>query len=127
MKKRKALTLIEIILAMLILGVVAVVFLTIFNTSNRNIVSTGGKTKVLYEIQEQVDAKIKKVEDSQYTKSEETINGVMITIKYLEDKEKNIKVVIDGVSTQNIPGKLITGEKDEIKITTFVPDKSEGE
>lgn len=116
MKKRKGLTLIEIILAMLILGMVTVVFLTIFNTGNRNIASSGDKTKILYDIQKQVDNRIKEVEDPEYAELEKEttkeIDGVTIIT---EDLEVEIKA-------HKIAGKLITGRKDGIEITTFVPD-----
>ena len=107
MKKRKGLTLIEIMLAMLVLGMITVVFLTIFNNGNRNIASSGDKTQDLYDIQKQVDDEIK---------------------KYNNTENQEILVTIPGIITnKKIEGKFIIKGQDEMKITTFVRNKVEGE
>lgn len=117
MKKRKALTLIEIILAMLILGMITVVFLTIFNTGNRNIATSGDGTQVSYEIQEQLDNRIK---DSGFT-----VNNTVVELDQTS-MSITVEIKVDGITPHEVKGKLITGrEKDKedgIEITTFVPD-----
>lgn len=113
MKKRKGLTLIEVVVSIALLGMIAVVFLTIFNTGNKNIIKSGDRTKDVLKIQENVDTQIKSYEDLK-------LEGVKV-------EEKDIEVKIDGIDAKTIKGKLITGIEDGIKITTFVPNKVKGD
>lgn len=114
MKRRKGLTLIEIIISIALLGMVAVVFLTIFNSGNKNILSSGDRTKNALEIQKKIDTQINNSDDLQ-------LDGIKV------EKNEDIEIKIEGISPQTIKGKIITGNQNGINIITFVPYKSKGE
>lgn len=114
MKRRNGLTLIEVVVSIALMGMVVLVFLTIFNTSNRNITKAGDRTDDTFEIQEEIDDVIK---DSGKYDSEK-----------IEIKD-DVDVKIDGLTDESIliKGKMLTGKKDKngVKITTFVPIEEE--
>lgn len=107
MKIKKGLTLIEVIISLAILGIVAVVFLTIFNSGNKNILRAGKRTEDILSIQEKVDNRIKN-----------DVSG-----------GKKVKVTIPNVIlNREIKGRMINVKGDnKIEITTFVPNTVEGE
>lgn len=108
MKKRKGLTLIEVVVSIALMGMVVLIFLTIFNTSNRNITKSGDRTDDIFEIQNEIDSVINSPDFI-----EERIN---------KDGYDNIEVNIEGISeSQKIKGKILIRNKDGVEITTFVP------
>lgn len=102
MKKRKGLTLLEVVISMALIGMVAVVFLSIFTTGNSNIFKAGKRTTQILSAQEKIDSKIK-------TNSDEGI--------------EEVEVNIPGIATIKIKGTYVTETEDGITITTFVPNK----
>lgn len=111
MKKRKALTLLEVVISMALVGVIAVVFLTIFSTGNKNIFRSGKRTETILKIQSDIDEKINNLDDP-------GDKPIRVTIS-----SKNLEETIE----QTIKGKMITEELEnpefkDLKIITFVPN-----
>lgn len=107
MKKRKGLTLIEIVISMALIGIVAIVFLSIFSRGNKNIVKSGKRTTDTFELQEKIDSRINQIDNTGIEEVEVKIEGIDESIR--------------------IKGNLITETIDGIEITTFVPNKIEDE
>ncbi len=113
MKKRRGLTLIEVIVSLAIIGIIAMVFLSTFSSSIKNIFATKSSIEDFYTNEEKIDREIKKVENPEYLD---------------QDQPTVIKVNINGKSIE-VPGKLIKesnesidgGDEDRFQITTFVP------
>lgn len=106
MKIKKGLTLIEVVISIALIGIVAIVFLNIFSTSNMNIARSTEKTKEINEIKKEIDIQIKKS-----VTGESTTNG---TIEV---------TLIEGIEAKEIEGKFISKGKDDMVITTFIPKK----
>ena len=107
MESRRGLTFIEVIISLAILGIVVIVFLTIFNVGNKNILRAGKTTEEILSIQEKIDKR---------TKNDNYGNRI-------------VKVTIPNVVlNKEIKGRMINVKGDnKIEITTFVPNTVEGE
>lgn len=103
MKKRKALTLIEVILSLAVLSLIAVVVLSVFGFSINNIKKSGDRTADILELENQVNINI----------NESPKEG-----------EDGITVNIPGLGERTVKGKFITIEEKGKKITTFIPNKN---
>lgn len=103
MKKRQGLTLIEIILSISLLGIIALVILTIFNTGTKNIIKAGDRTEDVLTIQDQIDEKIR---------------------NHTDEGESIITISIPEIGEKEIQGSFIRERVDGIEITTFIPNKS---
>ena len=124
MKKRKGLTLVEIIVSMALVTLVALVFLTVFGNGNRNILRAGKITDGTLNIQEVAaifigDKDIKSKQDLKL-KSNSNLDGMNITI--ISPKEINVKINEDIVKVTGREIKIQNKKNNNIEITTFVPD-----
>lgn len=129
MRKRNGLTLIEIIISVAILGILVVVFLNIFGMSNKNIFETNNETQILYEIQEQIDLKIEKIEGkNSFETYFESENEVIIEIKNVDAEITIENNDVEILTDEDLSGKLIIGTKKNVEISTFVivPKELEG-
>lgn len=114
MKKRKGVTLIEIIISLAIIGIIVIVILNMFNFSIANIFRSGIRTKSIAEVRDEIDEKISEIQG--------TTDGV-----------ETIDIIIPGVGNKTVKGTMITisGEDEEgnnefnLEITTFVPNEIE--
>lgn len=122
MKKRKALTLVEVVISMALIGIVAIVFLSIFSTGNSNIFRSGKRTKDTFEIQEAVDAFIK--DDTIKTKEglESQIGRSLKDINVEIKSDQRATVNINGAD-RTVEGRTININYDGIEIKTFVPNE----
>jgi len=106
MKNNKGFTLIEVIIAIAIVGIIAIPILGIFSTGVRNIVGAGNRTEDVFIEQRTIDNEINK----EYSEIDTELSG---------EKELDIKFS-DGL-TIKIQGKVVTTQDDDVEITTFVP------
>lgn len=102
MKNRKGLTLVEIILSMALLGIIVIVFLTVFNTGNKNIIKAGNRTKDVLKTQSEIDEKIK---------------------NHNNEGKDTIIIDIPGIGEKEVKGSILVEEVNGIEITTFIPNK----
>lgn len=112
MKNRRGLTLVEVMVSVALIGMVAMIFLNIFTTSNKNIYNSSNKTKEIYELQKAIDEKI--------INASGEIDGVTAV-------NQDVEVTI-GVNKGLVEGKLITSKNKENpvqgpKIMTFIHGK----
>ncbi|WP_416197891.1 MAG: hypothetical protein ACFWUA_10025 [Sporanaerobacter sp.] len=115
---KKGFTLIEVILSISIIGILSVVLLSCLPNNYKNIISSGTRTKSVFNAQEKIDKAIKNISvvdgDSQLSKQSETIN-----IKF-SNSDRNI------ISTGPITGNIVTSnsnDKKAVTIITFVPSR----
>lgn len=107
MKKRKALTLIEVVLSMAIISIMIVAVLGVFNISITNIFKSGQRTEDVLKSKEYIDEQIKINEDKTAGK-----DNVTISIgDFKTDIEGNF------IEVENI------GDEFNIPIKTFIPVK----
>lgn len=127
MNKRKGLTLLEVVISMALIGMVAIVFLTIFTSGNKNIFRAGDITKDIFKVQEKIDKQINNLEN---LKIEELVDGTKII------ESPKIRVTIGDMEPKFIQGRFITNESIldkknviEMEIITFIPysPQSKGE
>ncbi|MDR7871214.1 MAG: type II secretion system protein [Tissierellaceae bacterium] len=126
MKNRKGLTLIEVIVSMAIVGVIAVVILSIFSSGTKNIARAGHRTTNIYDANRIIDELIIKSENP-YTDwdaiESENENIVVNNMEY--------NVILPGIGEDiKVSGKLLKvtstdEENNTIIIETFVPNKLE--
>lgn len=114
MKKRKGLTLIEVILSITILSLVFLVVLTVFGTSLRNITRAGKRTSDVLDLETEINKDI-----FSHIVDEES-DGESYIDTFEEDR--SAKVELPSVDEIIIEGKLIIKEKDNIRINTFIPN-----
>lgn len=109
---KKGFTLVEVIIAMAIVGVIAVTFIPLLTAQYVNISKTGDKSRATYKAVEEAEEEVGKLKNKEVTKNP-TIQGD-ISIPDLGIDEKIDTVVIE---------KDEKGQKTEI--TTGVPKKPE--
>lgn len=131
MRKEEGLTLIEVIISIALTGVLAMVFLSMFDFGNRNIIRAGDRTEDVLEIQKIVDGEIKDPVGPEETK-EDTISGPSKEIKKIDSGKKTIKIkILEELEPEEIEvkGNFVTVIEKEsgIKITTFIPNKVSNE
>lgn len=102
MKKRKALSLIEVILSIAVLSLVAMVVLTVFGFSLNNIKKAGDRTIDILELENQINTSI---DGGSY------------------EEETGITVKIPNVGERTVKGKFITKRENGKEITTFIPNQ----
>ena len=105
MKNNKGFTLIEVILAIAIIGIIAIPIFGIFGIGVKNIVSAGNRTEDVFTDQKSIINEINR----EYSE----INN--------PDGEKEIDIKFSDDLTIKIQGKVVTTEDDDIEIKTFVP------
>ncbi|WP_298842782.1 prepilin-type N-terminal cleavage/methylation domain-containing protein [Clostridium sp.] len=108
--KKKGLTLVELIVAIAIISIVTVGCLPIFLGTYKNIISSGSKTKNVFDAQTKIDSAIQDVNSGSTNFTKTT---TQITIQF---SDGNI------VSTTPISGKTITVNNGQTTLTSFVPD-----
>lgn len=105
MRTRKGLTLIEVILAFAIIGIIAVALLTIFNSGLKNILNAGKRTKAVFIQKELIDNKILEYENK-------TDGKIIISV-----------TIPDIIINKEIKGSILVSDPNsDKKITTFVPN-----
>lgn len=105
MKKRKGLSLIEVLLSMALLSLIGLILLSIFGFSLTNIKKSGDRTGDIYELEKEINIEI-------------AGNGVgndQVIIKAIFHNEPDYE--------GNISGRLIKKTKNGKEIVTFVPNK----
>ena len=124
MKNRKGLTLIEVIISIAIVGIVAMVILSAFSSSTKNISSANKRTINTLGTKDRLDELIIKSEnlDTDWI----TIDTDNEDIEVEQDITINVTIP-EVTGTKDIKGKVITvnstdGEGNTITIETFVPD-----
>ena len=124
MKNRKGLTLIEVIISIAIVGIVAMVILSTFSSSTKNISSANKRTINTLGTKDRLDELIIKSEnlDTDWA----TIDTDNEDIEVEQDITINVTIP-EVTGTKDIKGKVITvnstdGEGNTITIETFVPD-----
>ena len=124
MKNRKGLTLIEVIISIAIVGIVAMVILSAFSSSTKNISSANKRTINTLGTKDRLDELIIKSEnlDTDWA----TIDTDNEDIEVEQDITINVTIP-EVTGTKDIKGKVITvnstdGEGNTITIETFVPD-----
>lgn len=106
MKKRKGLSLIEVLVSMAILGVIALLAMSMFGFGVKNIISSGKRTEEVYDLEGEIN---------------EIIFGNPDNV---QGEEISIEVKIPGLSVDKyIEGKIYTIKQNNNRIKTFVPDK----
>lgn len=110
MKKRKGLTLIEVVISIAIISIMAVTILGIFNISITNIFKSGHRTEDVLKVKEIIDDEINNNENK-------------------TDGTDKITITIDGIESHEIKGTFINkNSKDfNFNIETFVPNKSKSD
>lgn len=108
--KKKGFTLVELIIAIAIISIVTVGCLPIFLSSYKNVISSGSKTKNVFDAQTKIDSAIQNVNSGSTNFITTT---APITIQF---SDGNI------ASTTPILGKTITVNNGHTTLTTFVPD-----
>lgn len=113
----RGLTLIEVILAIVIISLIAMVSLTIFNMGLNTVTLSGERTLDIYKLQEKVDGIIN---DPSNIGEDDTVS--------VEERIGEIEVTIDGViEKQKVSGKFIDVEiknakrDNPIRLITFIP------
>lgn len=111
MEKRKGLTLIEVIVSVALLGIIAMVFLNVFNTGNKNIIRSGNRTDDVIIIEKKIH---------------EAINEAMEDPDNEELERKLVTITIEGIGELEVEVLQVTESNEEhIQITTFIPVVSE--
>lgn len=101
-KNNKGLTLIEVIITVAIIGIITIPILTMFNSGLNNISKAMKRTEDVFEIKDDVNQAI---------------------IQSIEGEITTIKVKIPSLNiNKDVEGKMVTVEKDNIQIITFVPN-----
>ena len=104
---KKGFTLVELIASIAIISIVTISCLPLFLTSYKNIVTSGSKTKTVFDVQTKIDSAIQNVNSgsTNFTSAVAQIN--------IQFSDGNIA---------SIPGKAITVNNALAPLTTFVPN-----
>ena len=102
MKYRKGLTLIEVIIALAIIGMISISVMSIFSTGLNNIVKAGNRTVAINEEQKNIDMLID-------------------NYKNIDEKEIDLQIIFTENLKIDVKGKIVSSSDDKTKITTFVP------
>lgn len=114
MKKRKGLTLIEVILSITILSLVSLFIMIVFGSGLKNITRSGKRTSDVLKLETEINKGIFRHIADEEGSGENNIET--------DEEEKSLKVNLPGIDEIIIKGKLIMIEKDNIKLKTFIPD-----
>lgn len=125
-KSRRGMTLIEIVIAIAILGIITAVFLSSFTTGYINIFNMGKKTKAMYQAQTMLD----RISDSAMT-AEETIQALYPDAQEYGvpgDTDSSVKTwyhvenrTIDGQALEVVSLLIYYGEESYTTLTAMVP------
>lgn len=108
MKRKEGFTLVEVILAIAILGVIAISVLTIFGFGLRNISRSDKRTEEVFTLEGEINEKIFEGDSE---------NAIV--------EDATIKVQIPEFEEKEIEGRMITVPSDDqnMEMKTFIPDK----
>lgn len=112
LQNNKGLTLIEVLVSIVILGIIAVAFLPIFTNSFVYIMSAGKRSKADFEAQRAMENRLAG-SGKTFDNVETTESGTELSISF-------------GSDTINVPGKTVNvtynDGKQNVTLTTFIPD-----
>lgn len=110
---KKGLTLIEVILSIAILGIIAIVFLTVFTTGVKGVFEAGRWSEAEYETQHAMENELADVPSN------------VPNVQVAEYGSTNISITF-GTTTITVHGKTINTDyndgKHKVHLTSFVPD-----
>lgn len=113
LKNRKGVTLIEIIIAVAILGIIAAAFLMMFSNGLSTIYFAGNKSRATFSAQSDVDNKI-------LNSSDVNTDTIYVDFYDIETPDSSVTPVTKSVTGEIIQGTAVVGGKNSV-IVTFIP------
>ncbi len=115
--KNKGFTLVEVILAIAILGILAITFIPILSNQYLLIMKTGKKSEATYKTVDEIEKRLVEIDKEKELKGEKYIPKKITEIDVEFDNIKKIKLEVDHIEREFKYG------KDDIKIDLGIPTK----